>query len=94
MTAMVTFSWIGIMLLVGVVLRAVIKPLGNILMPASVIGGIVGLIMMNIPGVAATLGIDPNMCNQIVNFFFILSFISMGLTATPKADGQTGGAVA
>lgn len=94
MTAMVTFSWIGIMLLVGVVLRAVIKPLGNILMPASVIGGIVGLIMMNIPGVAATLGIDPNMCNQIVNFFFILSFISMGLTATPKAEGQTGGAVA
>ena len=49
MTAMVTFSWIGIMLLVGVVLRAVIKPLGNILMPASVIGGIVGVIMMNIP---------------------------------------------
>ena len=94
MTAMVTFSWIGIMLLVGVVLRAVIKPLGNILMPASVIGGIVGLIMMNIPGVAATQGIDPNMCNQIVNFFFILSFISMGLTATPKADGQTGGDVA
>ena len=94
MTAMVTFSWIGIMLLVGVVLRALIKPLGNILMPASVIGGIVGLIMMNIPGVAAALGIDPNMCNQIVNFFFILSFISMGLTATPKADGQTGGDVA
>ena len=56
MTAMVTFSWIGIMLLVGVVLRAVIKPLGNILMPASVIGGIVGLIMMNIPGAAAHTG--------------------------------------
>lgn len=94
MTAMVTFSWIGIMLLVGVVLRAVVKPLGNILMPASVIGGIVGLIMMNIPGATDTLGIDPNMCNQIVNFFFILSFISMGLTATPKAEGQTGGDIA
>ena len=60
MTAMVTFSWIGIMLLVGVVLRAVIKPLGNILMPASVIAGIVGVIMMNIPGAAATLVMDPN----------------------------------
>lgn len=94
MTAMVTFSWIGIMLLVGVVLRVLVKPLGNILMPASVIGGIVGLILMNIPGVAATLGVDPNMCNQIVNFFFILSFISMGLTATPKAEGQTGGTIA
>lgn len=94
MTAMVTFSWIGIMLLVGVVLRVLIKPLGNILMPASVTGGIVGLILMNVPGAATTLGIDPAMCNQIVNFFFILSFISIGLTATPKAEGQTGGSVA
>ncbi len=94
MTAMVTFSWIGIMLLVGVILRATIKPLGDILMPASVIGGIVGVILMNVPGFAAFTGVDPNMCNQIVNFFFILSFISMGLTATPKAEGQTGGDVA
>ena len=76
MSVMIAFSWIGIMLLVGVLLRAFIKPLGNILMPASVIGGIVGVIFMNIPGVATTLGIDSNMCNQIVNFFFIISFIS------------------
>ncbi len=94
MTAMVTFSWIGIMLLIGVILRATIKPLGNILMPASVIGGIVGVALMNVPGFAAFTGVDPNMCNQIVNFFFILSFISMGLTATPKQEGQTGGDVA
>ena len=94
MSVMVAFSWIGIMLLIGVGLRAFIKPLGNILMPASVIGGIVGVIFMNIPGAATSLGIDPNMCNQIVNFFFIISFISIGLTATPKAAGQTSGDVA
>lgn len=39
MDVVTTFSWIGIMLIVGVALRAVIKPLGRILMPASVIGG-------------------------------------------------------
>ena len=89
MDAMLAFSWIGIMLLVGMICRAKIPFLGNILMPASVIGGILGFILMNIPGVTTALGIDPNLYNTIVNLFFTLSFISMGLTATPKATGQS-----
>lgn len=94
MEAVLAFSWIGIMLLVGMILRAKIPFLGNILMPASVIGGILGFILMNIPGFATMLGIDPNSYNTIVNLFFTLSFISMGLTATPKAAGQTASNVA
>lgn len=94
MTAMIAFSWIGVMLLIGMLCRAFIKPLANILMPASVIGGILGFILLNIPGVATAIGVDPNFYNTIVNLFFTLSFISMGLTATPKADGQTSGDVA
>ena len=89
MSAMVAFSWIGIMLLVGMVLRAKVPFLANMLMPASVIGGIVGIILMNIPGFIELTEIDPAMCNTIVGFFFTLSFISIGLTATPKAEGQT-----
>ena len=89
MDAMLAFSWIGIMLLIGMICRAKIPFLGNILMPASVIGGIIGFVLMNIPGVTTALGIDPNMYNVIVNLFFTLSFISMGLTATPKAAGQS-----
>ncbi len=94
MSAMTTFAWISIMLLVGMVLRAKIPFLGNILMPASVIGGIVGFVLMNLPGFVELTGCDPNMCNVIVNLFFTLSFISMGLTATPKGEGETGGKVA
>ena len=49
MSALIAFSWIGIMLLVGMILRAKIPFLANILMPASVIGGVIGFILMNIP---------------------------------------------
>lgn len=94
MDAMVAFSWIGIMLLVGMILRAKIPFLANILMPASVIGGIIGFILMNIPAFVTATGIDSNMCNTIVGFFFTLSFISIGLTATPKEEGKSSGETA
>lgn len=90
MTAMMTFSWIGIMLLVGMIFRAKIPFLSNILMPASVIGGIVGFILMN-TGVLTFAGADPDMSNQIVGFFFTLSFISIGLTAIPNEKGKSAG---
>ena len=73
MSAMVAFSWIGIMLLVGMLLRAKVPFLSNILMPASVIGGLVGFVLMNIPGFATATVDDANMCNTIVGFFFTLS---------------------
>ena len=57
MDVVTTFSWVGIMLLAGVVLRAIIRPLGNILMPACVIGGIVGFILMN-TGVLTSIGVQ------------------------------------
>ena len=56
MDVVTTFSWVGIMLLVGVLLRALVKPLGSILMPASVIGGIVGFILMNM-GILSKAGV-------------------------------------
>ena len=90
MSVMLTLSWIGIMMLVGVILRAVIKPLGNILMPASVIGGLIGFILMN-TGTITKLGADPNLCNSIVDIFFTISFISIGLTGSQKVEGVSGG---
>ena len=62
MNVMMTFSWIGIMLLVGMVCRAKIPLLSIILMPASVIGGMIGFILMNL-GVLSKLGADPAMCS-------------------------------
>lgn len=86
MTAMTTFSWIGIMLLVGMILRAKVPFLANILMPASVIGGIVGFFLMNLD-LLTPLGADASMCSDVVGLFFTLSFISIGLTGAPKEDG-------
>jgi len=80
----------GIMLLIGMVCRAKIPFLGNILMPASVIGGIIGFIFMNL-GLLKPLGVDPSMCSEIVGFFFTLSFISIGLTGLPKEEGESSG---
>lgn len=91
MGAMLAFSWMGVMLLIGMVLRAKIKFLSNMLVPASVIGGIIGIILMNIPAFPKFTGVDPQMCNQIVGFFFTLSFISIGLTSTPKEEGKSSG---
>ena len=91
MSALIAFSWIGIMLLVGMILRAKIPFLANILMPASVIGGVIGFILMNIPAFVTATGVDAGMCNTIVGFFFTLSFISIGLTATPKEEGRSSG---
>ena len=65
--------------------------LANILMPASVIGGVIGFILMNIPAFVTATGVDAGMCNTIVGFFFTLSFISIGLTATPKEEGRSSG---
>ena len=94
MSGMVVFAWISVMLLIGMFFRAKVSFLGNILMPASVIGGIIGFFMMNIPGVPEALGIDPAVFTTLVNVFFTLSFISMGLTSTPKATGQSSAEVA
>ncbi len=89
MSAVNAFAWIGIMLLIGMICRAKIPFLANILMPASVIGGIIGFILMNI-GMGNIGGFDFNSCNQIVTLFFTLSFISIGLTSTPQEEGQKG----
>lgn len=90
MTLMISIAWIGVMLLVGVILRAVIKPLGNILVPACVTGGIIGFILMN-TGILTRLGVDFTMLNSIVTNLFTITFISMGLTAVPKEEGVSAG---
>lgn len=90
MTLMLSMGWIGVMLLVGVLLRALIKPLGNILVPACVTGGIIGFILMN-TGILTSFGVDFDMLNVIVTNLFTITFISMGLTATPKEEGVNAG---
>lgn len=76
------FSFLSTMLLVGVVLRAKIHFLQRFLFPSCLIGGVLGLILINI-------GLIPFSYSRLETFayhFFNISFISVGLTH----DGDRG----
>ena len=71
---------IGLMLVLGVILRAKIKIFQNFLIPAAIIGGLIGFILVHT-------GILPFESKQFINFSmhaFIISFMSLCLTN--KAD--------
>lgn len=91
MSFMLAFGWASVMLCIGVFFRAKISILRNMLVPASVIGGILGCIFMNgmVQG-GLDIGIDMDAFSNIVNHLFTVSFISISLTATPKSgNGHT-----
>ncbi len=83
MGMMMSFGWASIMILIGMVARAKIRFLGNILMPASVIAGIVGFIFMNFKLLPEA---TPDMYTQMVGYLFTISFISIGLTGAPESE--------
>lgn len=86
MSFMMAFGWASIMLCLGLLLRAKIPFLRNMLVPASVIAGILGIIFMNVMGAFdISVGTDGNMYTEIVNHLFTVSFISISLTSTNKS---------
>ena len=89
MELMTAFGWLSIMLLIGIVCRAKIKLFRNILMPASVIAGCLGFLLLNM-GILQ--GVDGNIYNDLTAHLFTLSFISIGLTSVSKSE-ETGSSV-
>lgn len=87
MEMMMSISWVGVMILIGMLCRAKIKPLGNILLPASVIGGLIGFGLMNANMLPQA---SSGMLTQAVGFLFTISFISIGLTGAPEGEGGAG----
>lgn len=93
MSFMMAFGWAGVMLCMGVFLRAKVPVLRNMLVPASVIGGILGFLFINICISAdRDIGTDTNMYTSIVNNLFTVSFISISLTGT-GGKGKTSGTI-
>lgn len=74
-----SFGIAGIVLLTGVLLRAKVKVFQKILMPAPVIGGVVGLILINLLGDYFP-QVSTSYFSEIVNVFFVFSFIAIGLS--------------
>ena len=87
MSFMTAFGLASIMLCVGILLRAKISFLRNMLVPASVTGGIIGIIFMNVVSeVAINIGTDADMFTNIVNNLFTISFISITLSNEHKGE--------
>ncbi|MFW6139750.1 MAG: sodium/glutamate symporter [Acidobacteriota bacterium] len=83
---LVVFGFLSIMLLAGVFLRATVPFLQKLLFPASLIGGLLGLVLINL----GWLSLDIETIKTFAYHFFNISFISVGLTPSEnKKPGQS-----
>lgn len=77
----------SIMICLGMVLRAKIPFFRKMLVPVSVIGGVLGFLFMNLilenTGITIP-GVNAETFTEIVNVMFTISFISIGLTDAKK----------
>lgn len=89
MNFMMAFGWASIMLCIGMFLRAKIPVFRNMLVPTSVIAGILGIVFMNVTlETGINIGTDMEMFTSVVNHLFTISFISISLTSTPKGENS------
>ena len=89
MNFMMAFGLSSVMLCLGMFLRAKISILRKMLVPSSVIGGVLGIIFMNSVSVMGIdIGTNSQMYTEIVNNLFTISFISISLTSTPKENNS------
>lgn len=94
MSFMMAFGWASVMLCIGMLLRAKIPALRNMLVPTGVIAGIMGIIFMNVTmETGLDIGTDMEMFTSVVNQLFTVSFISISLTGTSQGDKSDAGNV-
>jgi ESS family glutamate:Na+ symporter len=79
---MLMFGALGVMLLIGTLLRSRIRFFQNYLIPSCLIGGLLGLILMNI----GVIRISSSALETAAYHFFNISYISIGLTSTPNSE--------
>lgn len=84
-SVVVAFGFASVMLCIGMAVRAKVKPFQRMLMPVSVIGGVLGFILMNLVFSRYPIGgVTSADFSNIVDVFFVMSFISIGLTGSKK----------
>ena len=81
----IAFAFMVCMLLVGTVLRARVGLLRNALVPACLIGGVLGFLLVA-SGLA--FGYESSDFTAFTFHFFTLSFMSLCLTGSEKASGE------
>ena len=83
--AMLTFGGLAIMLLVGVLLRAKVLIFQRYLIPSCLIGGILGLGLLNVN----LIKLSVSNLETFAYHFFNISFISIGLTRSAKPESAS-----
>ncbi|WP_245832963.1 sodium/glutamate symporter [Oceanobacillus timonensis] len=87
MSFMIAFGIASILLCIGMIIRSKVSFIKNMLVPASVIAGILGMIIMNTNLISAT---DAEMFTIIVTQLFTITFISIGLTSNSSKETSAG----
>ena len=91
-----SFLWISLMLLVGTVLRAKVKLFQKFLFPASIIGGVLGFILMSLGWVGLPVAgewqaIPTSTFTLVTGHLFAFGFVGIGLIsgdASQKGNGK------
>ena len=86
MSYFLAFGFIGICIFAGVFLRAKIPFLQKYLVPSCMIGGLAGMIVLNLN----LIPLPVELFHAIAYHFFIISFISIGLTGGGSGDKKKG----
>ena len=76
----------GLMLLVGIFLRARFRLFQYFLFPACLIGGILGFVLQS----TGTVGFETSLLETVAYHLFTVSFISIGLTGQGDSDAPKG----
>ncbi len=88
-SVVVAFGLASVMLCLGMIIRAKVPFFRHMLMPTSVIGGIIGFLLMNLVLTKVNVGgVSVKDFSNIVDVFFVMSFISIGLTGSKKKKKQ------
>lgn len=88
------FVWIGLLLIIGIVLRARIKWLQTFLFPASLIGGLIGFALMrfDIIGIPTSTGwqtIPESTFSMMTFHLFAFSFVGVGFLKNNADDNSS-----
>ena len=89
MSLLIGFGFLSILLLLGVFLRAKVRFFQEYMVPACLIGGIIGFVVLNTTGFP---GVKPELYPPLAYHFFAISFVCLGLRGMSKVHDEDGSA--
>ncbi len=91
---LVAFGWIAIFILLGIVIRNKVPLFQKVLMPSSIIAGLLGFVCINlglvqVPTPDGWVALTPSTFGVIVFHLFAIGFVGIGLLRSSKRTGDS-----